>query len=248
MPGRTKLESIMAQRIDLVLLPGLVLDGRVWDRVARSLGGLADVTVGNLTRHDTMSALAADVLSSAPQRFALAGLSMGGYCALEIVRQAPQRVIALVLIDTSARPDTVESRANRERQLERARSDYAGVIDEVLPKWLHPSRLHDPEVAGLARTMALDAGAAQFDRQQRAIMSRADSRPSLASIRCPTLVICGRDDAVTPVEVHDEMARGITKATLKILDDCGHLSPLEQPEAVASALRDWLPLAVSGKS
>ena len=136
--------------------------------------------------------------------------------------------------------DTPDSRANRERQIERSGSDYAGLIDEVLPNWLHRSSLDDPTVAGLARTMALEAGAAQFERQQRAIMSRLDSRPHLASIGCPTLVLCGRDDAVTPVEVHDEMARGITKATLKVLDDCGHLSPLEQPEAVAFALRDWI--------
>jgi pimeloyl-ACP methyl ester carboxylesterase len=230
----------MAKRVQLVLLPGLVCDARLWHRVARSVAGVAEATVGDLTRHDTMAALAADVIERAPPRFALAGLSMGGYCALEIVRQAPERVAALALIDTSARPDTPESRANRERQIERARSDYAGVIEELLPKWLHRSRVLDPEVAGVVRTMALEAGAAQFERQQRAIMSRLDSRPHLGFVGCPTLVLCGRDDAVTPVEVHEEMARGMTKATLKILDDCGHLSPLEQPEAVAFALRDWI--------
>jgi pimeloyl-ACP methyl ester carboxylesterase len=233
----------MATNLQLLLLPGLTNDARLWDRVARSLGTLAEATVGDLSRHDTMSAVAADVLSAAPPRFALAGMSMGGYCALEIMRQAPDRVVALALVDTSARPDTAEGRANRERQIERSRSDYAALIEELLPKWLHPSRLHDSDVAGVVRAMALDAGPEQFARQQRAIMSRADSRPSLASIRCPTLVLCGRDDAVIPLEVHEELARGITTSTLKILDDCGHLAPLEQPEAVTSAFRDWLRLA-----
>ncbi len=103
---------------------------------------------------------------------------MGGYCALEIMRQAPERVMGLALVDTSARPDTPESKANREKQIERARTDYPGLVAELLPKWIHPSRLHDAEVGQVARDMALDAGPEIFARQQRAIMSRADSRPS----------------------------------------------------------------------
>jgi pimeloyl-ACP methyl ester carboxylesterase len=227
-------------RPDLVLLPGLTNDARVWRGTIDALRDAATVDVGDLSGHATMTALAADVLARAPARFALAGLSMGGYCALEILRQAPGRVIALALVDTSARPDTAESRANREKQIERSRTDYAALVEELLRKWVHPSRLDDPAVADVVRAMAADCGADVFARQQRAIMSRADSRPMLSSIRCPAVVICGRDDALMPLSIHEELARGIPGATLAVADDCGHLAPLERPAEVAGAIRSLL--------
>ena len=227
-------------RPPLLLLPGLTNDARLWQSVIAALIGNAEPRVGDLTARDTMTALAAEVLAQAPSRFALAGMSMGGYCALEIVRQAPERVVALALVDTSARPDTDEGKANREKQIERARAGYAGLVDELLPKWIHPSRLDEPAVAGVVRSMAMDAGVAVFTRQQKAIMSRADSRPLLASIDCPTAIVCGRDDAVLPLEMHEELERGIRGATLTVIDACGHLAPLERPAAVGEALRTWL--------
>jgi pimeloyl-ACP methyl ester carboxylesterase len=226
--------------VPLLLLPGLTNDERVWRAVISRLGSHADASVGDVRTRDTMSALAADALAHAPDRFAIAGLSMGGYCALEIVRQAPERVLGLALVDTSARPDTQESKANREKQIERARTDYPALVAEVVPKWIHPSRLHDAEVGEIARDMALDAGPEIFTRQQRAIMSRADSRPLLGAIRCPVVVVYGRDDALIPTEVHEELARGITGAQLFAIDTCGHLAPLERPAAVADALADWV--------
>ncbi len=228
------------RRCDLLLLPGLTNDARLWQGVSTSLAGFARAAVGDLGTHDTMQALAAHVLSRAPASFALAGMSMGGYCALEIMRQAPERVIALALVDTSARPDTDESKANRATQIERARSDYAGLIEEMLPKWILPSRVTDPAVGGVARAMALDAGPEVFARQQRAIMSRADSLPLLAAIRCPTLVLCGRQDQLTPLDRHEEMAAGIKGARLEVLEDCGHMSTMEKPEQVVRALRRWI--------
>ncbi len=227
-------------RVPLLLLPGLVNDGRVWQGVVGALSSDTGATVGDLRTRETMRELAADVLSLAPDHFAIAGLSMGGYCALEIMRQAPQRVRGLALVDTSARPDTPESKANREKQIDRARTDYGPLVDEVLPKWVHPSRLHDADVAGVARAMALEAGPATFALQQRAIMSRADSRPLLSAIRCPTVVICGVDDALIPMEVHEELAKGIAGAQLITIEACGHLAPLERPVAVSEALRRWL--------
>lgn len=226
--------------VPLLLLPGLTNDERVWRSVMIALGQYADTSVGDVRTRDTMSALAADVLASAPQRFAVAGLSMGGYCALEIMRQAPERVLGLALVDTSGRPDTPESRTNREKQIERARIDYPGLVAELLPKWIHPSRLHDVEVGQVARDMALDAGPGIFTRQQRAIMSRADSRPHLGTIRCPAVVVCGRDDALIPMEIHVELARGIPGSTLEVIESCGHLAPLERPAALSEALRGWL--------
>ena len=227
-------------RAELLLLPGLTNDARVWQGVAERLADVARVQVADLTTRDTMTELAQDVLAKAPPRFAVAGLSMGGYCALEIVARAPERVVALGLVDTSARPDTPEGRANRERQIDRAPAELAAIVDELLPKWVHPSRLADPAVAGVVRAMARDHGPDAFTRQQRAIMSRADSRPRLAAIRCPTVVVCGREDALLPLEVHEEMARGIAGATLRVIDGCGHLAPLERPVEVAAALRELL--------
>jgi pimeloyl-ACP methyl ester carboxylesterase len=227
-------------KVDLVLLPGLTNDGRVWRGVADRLADVASVRVADLTTRDTMAALADDVLAKAPARFALAGLSMGGYCALEIVARAPERVAALGLVDTSARPDTPEGRANREKQIARAPTELTAIIEELLPKWVHPSRLADEDVADVVRAMAREGGAEVFARQQRAIISRADSRPRLAAIRCPAVVICGRQDTLLPLEVHEEMARGIPGAALELIDDCGHLAPLERPAEVAAALRRLL--------
>ena len=230
-----------ARGVPLLLLPGLTNDERVWRAVEDALQGSAqDIAVGDLRVGETMRDVAAHVLSGAPDRFAVAGLSMGGYCALEILRQAPQRVAGLALVDTSARPDTPESKANRDKQIARAGTDYAGLVDELLPKWIHPSRLDDAAVAGVVRAMARDAGAEVFARQQRAIMSRADSRPLLGSIRCPTIVVCGRDDQLMPMEIHEELVRGIAGAKLNAVERCGHLAPLERPEAVANAMRAWL--------
>jgi len=227
-------------KTDLLLLPGLTNDARVWQGVADCLADVATVHVTDLTARETMPELALDVLARAPARFALAGLSMGGYCALEIVARAPERVMALGLVDTSARPDTPEGRAGRERQVARAPAELATIVEELLPKWVHPSRLDDHAVADIVRAMARDSGADVFARQQRAIMSRADSRPRLSAIRCPTVVVCGREDALLPLEVHEEMARGIPGAKLRVIEACGHLAPLERPADVAAALRELL--------
>jgi pimeloyl-ACP methyl ester carboxylesterase len=234
----------MAARIPLVLLPGLVNDARVFAQLSSWLRDSAEPIDGDLTTRDTMAELADDVLAKAPQRFALAGLSMGGYCALEIVHRAPGRVAALALIDTSARPDTAEGRANREKQIARAiGGDYAAVVDELLRKWVHPSRLDDGAVAEVVRAMARDHGPATFERQQRAIMSRADSRPRLAAIACPTVVVHGAEDAIMPREIHEELGNGIAGAKRHAIRECGHLSPLERPAAVAEVLVALLQLA-----
>ena len=229
-----------SRSVPLLLLPGLTNDERVWRKVKDALQGDRAVSVGDLRAGETMRDVAMHVLERAPERFALAGLSRGGYCALELIRQAPERVAGLALVDTSARPDNAEGKANREKQIERARTDYAGLVETLLPKWIHPSRLDDPAVVDVVRAMARDAGADVFAQQQRAIMSRADSRPLLGSIRCPTIVVCGRDDQLMPMEIHDELVRGIDGAKLHAVERCGHLAPLERPDAVAEAMRGWL--------
>jgi pimeloyl-ACP methyl ester carboxylesterase len=226
--------------VNLVLLPGLLNDARLWRHQIDALAGRVRSTVGDLTHADSITALATDVLSRAPERFALAGLSMGGYVAFEILRQAPQRVLGLALLDTTARPDTPEATENRRRRMQIAEKDFQAVIDVQLRNMVHPSRTKDGALVDVINAMAHDLGKDVFFRQQHAIIGRVDSRPLLPQIDCPTLVLCGRQDAITPVAVHEEMAAGIHGTQLVVVEDCGHLSAIEQPEHVTDAMRQWL--------
>lgn len=229
-----------AQKINLVFLPGLVTDARLFQFQVEDLSDIAQSTVADLTVADTIAALAADVLAHAPQTFALAGLSMGGYVGLEIMRQAPERVLGLALLDTSARADTPEATANRRKAMELAETNFQVVIDNLIPKLVHPSRMTYNSIVDTIYAMAHRVGKDAFTRQQRAIIGRIDSRPLLSKISCPALVLCGRDDLLTPVEVHEEMAAAIPGAKLVIIEQCAHLSTMGEPKLVSEAMRTWL--------
>ncbi len=227
--------------IPLVLLPGLLTDERLWANQRAALAEAADIRVADLTRDDSMAGMAARLLADAPPRFALAGLSMGGYVALEVLRRAPERVAGLALLDTTARPDTPEQSARRTEALALARSGaFARIMPALLPLLVHPDHLKDPAIGGLAREMAAAIGPDAFIRQQTAIMARPDSRPGLPAIACPTLVLVGRQDQITPPDRAEEMAEAIPGARLAVIEECGHLSALEQPAAVGAALAGWL--------
>lgn len=231
----------MAAKTKLVLVPGLLCTRALWAPQLAGLADIADMTVPDHTRHDTMAGIAKSILVDAPERFALAGLSMGGYIAYEIVRQAPERVTRLALLDTGSGADTPERKELRLKRNELARREGAGAVqDELMPVLIHKDRLADKAFTGLIRQMAEDIGVDGLIRQHAAIMGRADSRPLLAHIRCPTVVIVGREDALTPLAMAQEIAAGIPGARLEIIPHCGHLSTLEQPEAVNRILRAWL--------
>ncbi len=225
----------------LILLPGLLNDPALWRHQSQTLADMADVTVADLTGVDTMAALAAGVLAQAPRRFALAGLSMGGYVAQEIMRQAPERVERLALIDTSARADLPEQRQRRQELIALARSGrFDDVSLQLLPNLLHPARVDDPELRDCVLGMARRVGVEAFARQQTAIMGRPDGRADLARIACATLVVVGRQDALTPPKVAEEMAANLARGKLVVIEDCGHLAPIERPQAVSAVLRYWL--------
>lgn len=226
----------------LVLIPGLLCDALLWEAQIKALEGYATCWVADPTRSDTMAGVAADVLHEAPfERFALAGLSMGGYVALEIVRRAARRVDRLALLDTSARPDTGEQLEKREGLISLAqRGRFVGITQALLPLLVHRARLDDKKLVATVKKMASNIGHEAFIRQERAIMSRADSLPLLPAIACPTLVLCGRQDALTPLDRHEEMAGAIPAASLTVVEDCGHLSTLERPAEVGRALERWL--------
>ncbi|BBK44462.1 alpha/beta hydrolase [Allostella vacuolata] len=225
----------------LVLLPGHMADGGLWDHPLRHLGDLARMTVPDLSRPDSLAGMAEAVLAAAPPRFALAGFSMGGYLAFEILRQAPGRVTRLALLDTSARADTPEQAERRQRFIAMGeRGELDQVMQAYMPIFVHPDRLADEALVGGLMAMARRVGRDGFLNQQKAMGGRPDSRGGLAAVAVPTLVLCGRQDALTPLAVHEEMAAGIPGARLVVIEDSGHMTPLERPQAVTAVLRYWL--------
>jgi pimeloyl-ACP methyl ester carboxylesterase len=231
----------MDNTMPILLVPGLVSSPRIFAPVAPALWRFGPVTVANHIRDDSMGAIARRILAEAPPRFALAGHSMGGYIAFEIMRQAPQRVAKLALINTQARPDTAEAAARRRSQIARVKGgEFRAILDELFPGFVHPSRREDGALRQLVHDMGDDVGADAFVRQQTAVMSRADSRPILAWIKCPTLVLTGDEDNTIPNSLSVEMADGIPGAKLTIIPHCGHLPQPEQPQATAEALVQWL--------
>jgi pimeloyl-ACP methyl ester carboxylesterase len=231
----------MDQTTPILLVPGLASSARIYAPVIPALWRLGPVMIANHIRDDNMSDIAARVLSEAPPRFALAGHSMGGYIALEIMRQAPERVAKLALINTQARPDTPEATARRQGLMARARrGELRAIREESFPELVHPSRRDDAEILKLVHAQDEDVGVAGYLRQQAAIIARVDSRPTLSAITCPTLVLTGDADNTIPNAFSKEMAEAVAGARLVILDRCGHLPQAEQPDATVRALTEWL--------
>ena len=227
--------------LPLVLVPGLLCSARLYAPQIAALWPHGSITVADHRRDDDMAAIAARILADAPPRFALAGLSMGGYIAFAMLRQAPDRIARLALLDTSARPDTAEQSATREKFIGMAEAGkLADIVEALTPRFLHRNQQGNEALKRIVRDMAADTGAEAFVRQQRAILSRPDSRPLLASIRCPTLVMVGDGDELTPPELAKEICTGISGARLVVVPECGHLSTIEKPDAVNAALAEWL--------
>lgn len=224
----------------LVLLPGLLCDERLWRDQITGLGDIAEARVAELTRDDSVATLARRTLAAAPARFALAALSMGGYVAFEILRQAPERVTRLALLSTSAAPDSPRRAARRRAAMDSIRfGRFAGVTRGLLPQLIHPGRV-EGEVGEEVRAMAARVGGEAFLRQQTAILGRPDSRPLLPAITVPTLVAVGDADTMTPRHRAEEMHRGIAGSELHVFQRCGHLPPMELPEETTAVLRRWL--------
>jgi len=231
----------MSDPSPIVLVPGLNCSARLYAEQVPALWGSGPVTIADHRHDDSVGAIAARILAMAPPRFALAGLSMGGYIAFAIVRQAPERVARLALLDTSARPDTPEQTERRRSMMALAEDGrFAEVPDLLFPVFVHHDRHGDEALRRIVRTMAEETGPDAFVRQQKAIMTRPDCRPLLKSIRCPTLVLVGDGDALTPPVLSEEIAAGIAGSRLVRVPDCGHLSTLERPEAVNRALLERL--------
>ncbi len=221
---------------NILLLPGMMCDERLWSHQIAAFD--VPVHVADTSKSDNFADMATQVLAAAPRRFATAGLSMGGILAFEIWRQAPERVTHLALLDTNPHPDAPGRKALRFEQIAAAASGRLEelAIESLKPLYLAEKNRDDETMLKTILDMALELGPEVFERQSLAIMNRPDSTPTLAGISCPTSVICGCEDTICPVRFHEYMAHEIPDANLVVIDDCGHLSSIEQPAVVTEEL------------
>lgn len=221
---------------NVLLLPGMMCDARMWANQIEAIKG--PVSVPDLSVHDNFVDMAASVLGNAPDRFAVAGLSMGGILALEIWRQAPDRITHMALLDTNPFSDSPDRQSLRLQQIEQV---LAGglrelAVDSLKPLYLAESNREDEALLNVILDMALDLGPDTFRRQSLALRNRKDSVETLTFIDCPVTVICGSEDTLCPLSYHEYMANRIPDAELIVIDDCGHLSSMEQADIVSNEL------------
>jgi pimeloyl-ACP methyl ester carboxylesterase len=231
----------MEEALPVLLVPGLNCSARVYEPQLPALWQFGPVQIADHRRHDSMAAIAAAVLKAAPARFALVGFSMGGYIALEILRQAKDRVIKLALLDTAAAADRPEQTERRHHFIAMTREGKSNEREDILwPFLVHESRINDEAIRTIVKEMHQDTGADAYIRQQTAIMGRADSRPMLRELRMETLIVVGDGDQLTPPVAAKEMAELIAGSQLEILPQTGHMSTLERPDRVTKLLVEWL--------
>lgn len=233
----------MTTTTPLLLIPGLNCSARLFMPQMPRLWRLRPVMFADHRTADSIEVLAEHILATAPPRFALAGFSMGGFVALEILRRHPERVERLALLSTSAAPESPDQAIASTRR-ERIAMAQSGCFDEIAPlhfsRNVHPSRQDDEELRAEHRRMTHEVGPQAYIRQQLAISRRPDARPSLNRIACPTLVLVGDTDQLTPLTRSEELHAGIAGSHLVVVRQCGHLAPLEHPEHVGDALEQWL--------
>ena len=231
----------MIKKESVLFIPALALSADLFKPQIHELSQNFSVSIGDHTQDDSFEKMAQRILQSAPERFALVGLSMGGYASFEILRQAPERVSRLALLDTSYKADTAEKRHNRERQIELTKAGKYESLCEIMWEGLvAPQRKSDLELKARVFSMMREVGEKAFIRQQFAIMSRTDNTVLLPSVKVPTLVLVGEDDSLTPPDLAREMAQQIPGAVVDVIPECGHLSTLERPDRVTHALQKWL--------
>jgi len=225
----------------LVLLPGMMCDERLFASQINELSKRREVHFAKITDHETISELASDVLNNAPPVFALAGLSMGGIVAMEIVSQAPERVDRLALLDTNPLAELPDVLKRRGPQIDAIKN---GQLKEIIRDEMKPNYLFDgvrkTEILKLCMDMALDIGPDVFIRQSIALQDRVDQKNTLGSYKRPALVLCGRHDVLCPLERHELMHTLLENSKLEIIEDAGHLPTLEQPKITTMALASWL--------
>lgn len=225
----------------ILFLPGLLCDDALWAHQVAAFQDTHTCVVADMTKDDSIDGMAERALAQVPETFSLVGLSMGGYTAMAVMRLASERVNRLALLDTSARADTDDRIAGRKELIQLVKDgEFEGVVENHIRSFVHPSRHADEDFMSTIRNSALNVGPDAYVRQQSAMIARPDSREMLSGVRCPTLVLCGAEDALTLPELHDEMAEIIPNANLEKIAGSGHLPTLEKPNEVNDALTRWL--------
>jgi pimeloyl-ACP methyl ester carboxylesterase len=231
----------MTERRPLVFVCAHLCDERLYAPQLAALSPAYDCSVHCFRQHDSLGGMAEELLATAPPRFTLIGLSLGGYVALEVIRRQLDRLERLVMMDTSAVADDEPHRAGRFADIAKVK---AGGIDALIPelpaRWLHPAHATRPDMIELMASMARAVGAQGQYNQQQAMLARPDSHADLRRVRIPTLFVVGREDTARPIAEHESMAACIPGAPLEIIEHCGHLSTIEQPEIVNRLLSGWL--------
>jgi len=228
-------------RSAVVFASGQLLTAECWSPQVAALSADYDLRFSDHTRDETIAGMAVRLLAEAPLRFHLVAHAMGGFTAFEVLRQAPERIIGLVLIATLAPNDGPAQTARRQGYIQLVEAGrFDEVVEERIPILVHPARREDAALLGVVRRMATDTGPETFLRQQRAIMGRPDSRLSLGAIPVPTLLIRGAQDGITTQAHADEIVAGVPDIRLAAIDDCGHLPTLEKPATTTALLADWL--------
>ncbi|MEL6241407.1 MAG: alpha/beta fold hydrolase [Pseudomonadota bacterium] len=227
----------------VVFLPGTMCDARLFGPQIAALSSEVTVTVAPITKGERVEEIASGLLDTLPARFALAGLSLGGVVAMEILRRAPDRVTRMALMSTNALAETPQAAAAREPQIVKVRSGkFKEVIaEEIEPKYFAPGAWRE-EIVALVMDMAEFLGPNVFVRQSRALQRRRDQQKTLRQCKVPTMVLCGEHDQLSPVKRHSFMAELIPNAELRVIEGAGHLPTLEKPDQTTNALRDWLKL------
>lgn len=225
----------------LVMLSGHMCSEALWQKQIDHFSDRYRCMPMVFRQGDSIANFAEQVLQHAPAKFYLAGLSMGGYVAFELMRRAPDRVIRLALLDTSAEPENPDRTVQRKIDLKAAHENgLPSLADQMPARWMHPDMVAQPALFKTVRDMVLNVGIDALPRQQRAIIERENSFASLKNIQCPTLVLCGRQDTSTPLSMHEDIVKHIPHAKLEVIEHCGHLSTMEQPDAVNQAMDAWL--------
>ena len=222
---------------NLLLLPGMMCDARLWQPQVESLD--IPTFVADLTTSDKLEDIATGVLENAPSSFAVAGLSMGGIVAFELWRRAPDRITHLALLDTNAKADSPDRRSTRLDQVQQVLAGQLRslAMETLKPAYLAKANRDDEELLDTILAMAMDAGETTFKRQSLALKDRPDSVAMLETINCPTTVMCGAEDRICPPSLHELMAARIPGARLVVIEDCGHLATLERPDVVNQELQ-----------
>jgi pimeloyl-ACP methyl ester carboxylesterase len=232
---------VMEASQPILLVPGLNCSARLYEAQIPALWQFGPVQVADHRRGDSMAAIARAILEHAPPRFALVGLSMGGYISFELLRQAKERVVKLALLDTAAGPERPEQTERRRKFIAMTREGKANEREDIMwPTLVHETRLNDAALRLAVKQMHQENGAEAYIRQQTAIMGRPDSRPLLPSLDMKTLIVVGDSDQLTPPAASREMAGGIPGAKLEVLPGCGHMSTMERPDRVTKLLVEWL--------